>query len=305
MFCPRILAGTLRLLRVSRHGEVRVAAGSPRNELFDASSFHLGLTLPFLRNYAGQLFRSSPRSKDPVSDAIDVARPHDYDHSHADVSSGWLRASVFGAMDGLVSNIGLITGIAAAGASPHLVVLTGLSGLIAGAISMALGEYTSVRTQNEQLDSEVRTERDALARNPEGERAELAVLFTELGMKSDIAEIAASQVHVDSENALRVHLTHELGLNPDEKPSPWVAAISSFVFFSMGALVPIIPFLLGFGELWLGLTFGGVGLLIAGGIAATFTRKNFLRGALRQLLFGGIAVAATYTIGMLMGVDAA
>ena len=240
-----------------------------------------------------------------MTDTPNVARPHDYDHSHADVSSGWLRASVFGAMDGLVSNIGLITGIAAAGASPHIVVLTGLSGLIAGALSMALGEYTSVRTQNEQLDSEVRTERDALARNPDGERAELAVLFTEFGMQAEVAELAASQVHTNDENALRVHLTHELGLNPDEKPSPWVAAISSFVFFSLGALVPIIPFLLGFGELWIGLLFGGAGLLIAGAIAATFTKRSWLKGALRQLLFGGIAVAATYTIGMLMGVDGA
>lgn len=243
-------------------------------------------------------------SPDTSAEGFDLSDPHAYDHSHADVSSGWLRASVFGAMDGLVSNIGLIAGIAAAGASPAIVVITGVSGLIAGAISMALGEYTSVRTANEQVDSEVRTEREALERNPVGEQAELAMLFTKFGMSAEVATLAASQVHSDEENALRVHLTHELGLNPDDKPSPWVAAISSFVFFSLGALVPLIPFLFGFGTLWLALAFGGAGLLIAGGIAATFTRRSWVRGALRQLLFGGIAVTATYAIGTLLGVDA-
>ncbi|MGD9607257.1 MAG: VIT1/CCC1 transporter family protein, partial [Leucobacter sp.] len=105
----------------------------------------------------------------------DISNPHEYDHTHSSsAGSGWLRASVFGAMDGLVSNVGLISGIAAAGASPGIVAITGVSGLISGAISMALGEYTSVRTQNEQLAVEVRTEREALQRNPEGELAELA-----------------------------------------------------------------------------------------------------------------------------------
>lgn len=229
--------------------------------------------------------------------------PHEYDHSHQSVGSGWLRASVFGAMDGLVSNIGLIAGIAAAGASNHIVTITGVSGLIAGAISMALGEYASVRTQNEQLDSEIETERQALTRNPSGEQAELSVLFEELGMSEDTASKAANEIHEDAERALRVHLTHELGLSIEDRPSPWVAAVSSFIFFSLGAVIPIIPFIFGFGSLPMGLLFGGVGLLAAGGTAAIFTRKNWLGGALRQLLFGGLAVAATYSIGMLLGVS--
>ena len=167
---------------------------------------------------------------------INIANPHEYDHRHADVSSGWLRATVFGAMDGLVSNVGLIAGIAAAGASPGMVVVTGISGLIAGAISMALGEFTSVRTANEQLDAEVRIEREAHTRNPEGEQAELALLFERLGMAEDVARVAAGQVHTNSDQAVRVHLAHELGLSPEEKPSPWVAAVSSLVSFSAGAL---------------------------------------------------------------------
>lgn len=235
---------------------------------------------------------------------FDISKPHEYDHRHADVSSGWLRASVFGAMDGLVSNVGLIAGIAAAGAAPGVVAITGISGLIAGAISMALGEYTSVRTANEQLDSEVRTERDAHSRNPEGEQAELAALFERLGMSDDIAETAAGQVHANSEQAVRVHLSHELGLSPEEKPSPWVAAISSFFSFGVGAIIPILPFMFGFGTLAWGLAFGGAGLIIAGSLAARVTRRNWVMGAVRQLVFGGVAVAATYTIGKLLGVSA-
>lgn len=236
---------------------------------------------------------------------FDIANPHEYDHSHStSAGSGWLRASVFGTMDGLVSNVGLITGIAAAGAGPAIVIITGISGLISGAISMALGEYTSVRIQNEQLAVEIETERDALSRNPVGEEAELAAMFGNLGMEEETARAAASQVHANTEQALKVHLAHELGLSPDERPSPFVAAVSSLIAFSIGAIVPVLPFIFGFGTLWWGLLFGGVGLLAAGFVAARFTDQSPLAGAGRQLLFGGIAVAATYTIGSLLGVSA-
>jgi len=234
----------------------------------------------------------------------DIAQPHDYDHSHSSsAGSSWLRAAVFGAMDGLVSNVGLITGIAAAGASPAIVTITGVSGLISGAISMALGEYTSVRTQNEQLAVEVRTERDALERNPVGEEAELTVMFTNLGMEPETASLAAAQVHANTDQALKVHLAHELGLSTDERPSPVVAAVSSFIAFGIGAIIPVIPFLFAFGTLWWGLIFGAAGLLAAGFVAAKFTDRNPLAGAGRQLLFGAIAVAATFTIGSLLGVS--
>mgnify|MGYP001765870889 CR=1 FL=1 len=235
---------------------------------------------------------------------VNIANPHEYDHQHSSsAGTGWLRASVFGAMDGLVSNVGLITGIAAAGASPGIIAITGVSGLISGAISMALGEYTSVRTQNEQLAVEVETERGALERNPQGEEAELAVMFTELGMEQETARAAASQVHASNEQALKVHLAHELGLSPDERPSPMVAAMSSLIAFSLGAIIPVIPFLLGFGTLWWGLGFGAVGLLLAGYLAAKYTGRSPFAGAGRQLLFGGIAVAVTYSIGLLLGVS--
>ncbi|MGJ0202701.1 VIT1/CCC1 transporter family protein [Leucobacter sp. gxy201] len=233
----------------------------------------------------------------------DISYPHEYDHSHADVSSGWLRASVFGAMDGLVSNVGLIAGIAAAGAAPGIVAITGISGLIAGAISMALGEYTSVRTANEQFDAEMTAEVQAHTRNPQGEQAELERRFLRYGMTPEIARTAASQVQENRDSAVQLHLMQELGLSPDGHPSPWVAAFSSFLSFAVGAFIPIIPFIFGFGTLGWGFAFGGAGLLVAGGLAARFARHNWVKGALRQLVFGGIAVAATYTIGMLLGVS--
>lgn len=231
--------------------------------------------------------------------------PHNYDHTHSSsAGSGWLRASVFGVMDGLVSNIGLITGIAAAGASPHIIAITGVSGLIAGAVSMALGEYTSVRTQNDQLEVEVEIEREALERNPDGEEAELSVMFEHLGMTEATAKEAASQVHANTEQALRVHLAHELGLSVDQRQSPFIAAISSFIAFSIGALIPVLPFFFAFGTLWWGLAFGAIGLLGAGFLAARFTSRSPFTGALRLLIYGGIAVAATYLVGTLFDVGA-
>ncbi|WP_346769179.1 VIT1/CCC1 transporter family protein [Planctomonas sp. JC2975] len=242
----------------------------------------------------------------PDSPVVPTYRdPHEYDHRHSDVSGGWLRAAVFGAMDGLVTNIALIAGIGAAGAPRSTIILAGLAGLVAGAFSMALGEYASVTAQNEQVDKEAEVERSALDRNPIGEMQELSITFRDMGMSEETAAKAAAEVHDNPERALRVHVTHELGIDPDSKPSPWIAGISSFVMFSIGAIVPLLSFLFGSSELWLGLAIGGLGLVVAGGLAAHFTGKAWWRGALRQLLFGAVAVAATYLVGRLLGVNAA
>jgi len=239
-----------------------------------------------------------------ISTTTTSADPHEYDHTHPDVSGGWLRAAVFGAMDGLVSNIALIAGIGAAGASAQVVVLTGVAGLVAGAFSMALGEYASVKTQNEQVDSELAIEIDAHTRNPEGEKNELVNSFIDMGLTEKTARYAAEEVHNNPERAARLHITHELGIDPDAKPSPWIAAVSSFAMFSIGAFIPLIPYALGFQLLWLGLATGGVGLLVAGALSARYTRKSWWRSAARQLAFGAIAVTATYLVGSLLGVSA-
>ena len=211
-----------------------------------------------------------------------------------------MRAATFGAMDGLVSNTALIAGVAAS-ASAHTVVLSGVAGLLAGAFSMALGEYTSVRTANEQIESEVRVEKRAFRKNPEAEQAELIAMLTEMGMTPQTAAKATEEIHRDESKAMNFHLVQELGVDPREKPSPWVAAISSFLMFATGAIIPLIPYLLGFESLWAGLACGGVGLLLAGGAAASFTRRPIVLGSLRQLVLGLAAVGATYLVGYLIG----
>lgn len=226
--------------------------------------------------------------------------PHDFDHTHSDVSGGWLRAATFGAMDGLVSNTALIAGVAAS-AGAQTVVLSGVAGLLAGAFSMAMGEYTSVTTANEQIESEVGVERRAFRNFPQAEKAELIGMLVEMGLTEATAKVASEEIHRDESAALNFHLSHELGVDPREKPSAWVAAGSSFVTFAIGAIIPLIPYLLGFGYLWAGLICGGVGLLIAGGVAARFTGKPIWWASSRQLAFGAVAIAATYVVGTLIG----
>ena len=234
----------------------------------------------------------------------DSGGAHVTDHRHADVTGGWLRAATFGAMDGLVSNTALIAGVAAS-AGAQTVVISGVSGLLAGAFSMALGEYTSVTTANEQIDSEVYVERKSFERQPEAEQAELVAKLVALGMSTETATTASEEIHRDDHRAINFHLMQELGVDPREKPSPWLAGGSSFVMFAVGAVIPLIPYLLGHEKLWAGLVFGGLGLMLAGAAAARITRRSPLLGSVRQLTFGAVAIAATYLVGHLIGVAAA
>ncbi|HEX7745396.1 MAG TPA: VIT1/CCC1 transporter family protein [Micromonosporaceae bacterium] len=225
------------------------------------------------------------------------------EHHHADVSGGWLRPAVFGAMDGLVTNIALIAGVGGGGVSPRNIVLTGAAGLVAGAISMGLGEYTSVQSQNEQIAAEVAKERRELERHPEVEARELADAWTARGVPRELALQMAHALKLNPDEALRVHVREELGVDPEEQPSPWTAAISSFLCFSVGALVPLLTYLLGFTSLWLALGLGGLGLFVAGALVARFTHRAWWSSGARQLLLGAAAAAATYLIGRLIGVQ--
>lgn len=223
-------------------------------------------------------------------------------HTHQDVSGGWLRPAVFGAMDGLVTNIGLVAGVSGGGADARLVVLTGMAGLVAGAFSMALGEYVSVETQNDLVRAEVAVERDELRRHPVAEEAELMASYIQMGLSKETAKRVAEEIHTDPALAVRVHITQELGVDPDEQPSPWLAGGLSFLCFAVGALIPLLPFLLGLDALVAGLAAGGVGLFVAGAVAARFTTRAWWLAGLRQLCFGAIAAGATYLVGMLIGV---
>jgi VIT1/CCC1 family predicted Fe2+/Mn2+ transporter len=225
------------------------------------------------------------------------------DHGHADVSGGWLRAAVFGAMDGLVTNISLIAGVGGGGVQPDIIVLTGVAGLVAGAISMGIGEYTSVQTSNEQIGAEVDKERRELARHPQAERVELAEMLRDRGLSAALADQVAHEVSLDPELALRVHTQEELGVVIDELPKPWTAAVSSFVCFSIGALIPLLPYLLGSTALWPALAVGGLGLFAAGAVVSRFTTRSWWSNGARQLLLGALAAGATYMVGRLIGVS--
>ncbi|MFC4949347.1 VIT1/CCC1 transporter family protein [Pseudonocardia sp. GCM10023141] len=230
---------------------------------------------------------------------------HDQDHHHTNISGGWLRAAVFGAMDGLVTNIALIAGVGGGGGDRHLLILTGMAGLVAGAFSMALGEYASVGTQNDAVANEAAVEREEIRRHPDVERAELADAYERLGLTRATAESMAREIHANPELAVKVHISQELGVDVDEQPSPWVAAISSFLCFAVGGIIPLVPFLLGSSTLAVGLLVGAVGLFVVGALTSRFTTHSWWFSGARQLLFGAIAAGATYLVGMLIGVGIA
>jgi vacuolar iron transporter family protein len=222
-------------------------------------------------------------------------------HEHRDVSGGWLRPAVFGAMDGLVTNVSLIAGVGGGGGAQHIIVLTGLAGLAAGAFSMATGEYVSVSSQNELVEAEVRKERHELAVHPESEREELAATLRHRGIEAGLADQVARQISTNPEEALGMHVREELGVDPSELPSPLTAAGASLVTFAVGAFIPLLPYLLGYDSLWAALGLAAVAAFIGGGLVARLTDRPFLRGALRQLVLGACAAGITYVIGYAVG----
>jgi vacuolar iron transporter family protein len=225
-------------------------------------------------------------------------------HEHPDVTGGWLRPAVFGAMDGLVSNLALIAGVAGgtrAHAEPTAVVLAGLAGLAAGAFSMAAGEYTSVASQSEAAQREIDKERREIIANPVAETDELAQMYVDKGLDRDLANEVARQIHVDVDNAVSVHAREELGVDPDDLPSPTLAAVSSFLSFAVGALIPVLPYLLGADDLVPGLVITLVALFGCGAVVTQVTSRSWWYGGSRQLVLGAVAAGLTYLIGSLVG----
>ena len=214
-----------------------------------------------------------------------------------------LRAGVFGINDGLVSNAALIYGVAGAAPEPSIIVLTGVAGLLAGAFSMASGEYVSVRSQREMFEYQIGLERDELEQYPQEEAAELALIYTAKGMDAAEARRLADTLMQDPARALDTLAREELGLNPDELGSPWVAALSSFSAFTAGAALPLLPFLFGYGHALaasIGLT--ALGLFAVGASMSLFTGRHAILSGLRMLGIGGAAGLATYFIGAWLGV---
>ena len=224
-----------------------------------------------------------------------------WSHRHRDVSGGRLRPTVFGAVDGLVTNASLIAGLGGGGASAHAVVLTGVAALIAGAFSMGTGEYVSVTNQNELVHAEVATERTMHARFPAAEQAELTDTFVGYGADPETAARMAAAVSRDPDTALRLHTREELGVDPFELPSALAAGVSSLVAFSAGALIPLLPYLAGLNVLAVSLGIAAVALLAGGMVVGRLTGRPVLRSGLRQLVLGAVAIAVTYAAGSMIG----
>ncbi|MDF3288653.1 MULTISPECIES: VIT1/CCC1 transporter family protein [Streptomyces] len=232
------------------------------------------------------------------AERFDYHVPH---HSHRDVNGGWLRPAVFGAMDGLVSNFALMTGVAGGHVSNKTIVIAGLVGLAAGAFSMAAGEYTSVASQRELVEAELELERLELRRNPKDELYELAKLYESRGVEPKLAMEVARQLSADPEQALEIHAREELGIDPSDLPSPLVAAVSSFGSFAAGALLPLLPYLLGATALWPALVVALLGLFACGAVVARVTARSWWFSGLRQLVLGGAAAGVTFLLGSLFG----
>lgn len=226
---------------------------------------------------------------------------HRDNHTHRDVNGGWLRPAVFGAMDGLVSNLALMTGVAGGAVGQQTIVLSGLAGLAAGAFSMAAGEYTSVASQRELVEAELDVERRELRRHPEDEEGELAALYEARGVEPGLAREVAKQLSRDPEQALEIHAREELGIDPGDLPSPTVAAASSFGSFALGAVLPLLPYLLGMTALWPAVLLALSGLFTCGAVVARVTARSWWYSGLRQLALGGAAAGVTYALGSLFG----
>lgn len=223
---------------------------------------------------------------------------------HRAGAGGALRASVFGVSDGLVSNFALVMGVAGGASDSGIVLLAGLAGLIAGAASMAAGEWVSVSSQRELYQREIEVEREEHRTFPQEEREELELILRAKGLPPERAAAAASDLMADPDQALDTHVREELGLDPDDLDSPWVAAGSSFASFAVGATVPILPYLLTTGPTALiaAAALSIVALMVVGALISLFTSRSALRSGLRMVAIGTLASAVTYGIGSLVGV---
>lgn len=212
-----------------------------------------------------------------------------------------LRASVFGVSDGLVSNLALVMGVAGGSLEAQTVVLAGWAGLLAGACSMAAGEYVSMQTQREMLERELRIERDHIERFPRDEEEELAALLAESGLDAEDAQRMAAQIHRRQEHAIHFHAQLELGINPGGLGSPLRASLSSFVCFAGGALIPLLPWILVERALPTSIAVSAAALLAVGALATRVTHVRPWWGATRQLLVGAVSASVTYAVGVLIG----
>ncbi len=227
------------------------------------------------------------------------------DHHHRNVQAGGGRAAVFGVSDGLVTNVSLILGMAGAGPGPGVVRLAGVAGLVAGAFSMASGEYVSMRAQTELLQRELDLERHEIDRRPEGERRELVEIYEDRGISAPAGANLAEEMMRTPELALETHAREELGISPGSMGSPVQAAVASFTAFAIGAFLPLIPWLFtsGTAAAVASAIIGAVAAVLVGAALSVFTQRTWWWSAGRQLLISALAAGITFAIGQAVGVS--
>lgn len=229
---------------------------------------------------------------------------HGYEHTHRDLRGGGLRAAIFGVSDGLVSNVSLVLGTAAAHPAAGVVRLAGLAGLLGGAFSMAAGEYVSMQAQREAFQRELAVEADEIRRRPESERRELERIYESRGITPDIAAQLAGELMSDPDVALATHAREELGLDPEQLGSPFQAAGWSFLTFAVGAVIPLAAFLggsSGTSAVLAAVAVTAVAALLVGGVLSVVTVRSWYFSAARSLVICAVAGAATYGIGSAVG----
>jgi len=229
-----------------------------------------------------------------------------FEKRHRSIGGNALRAAVLGGNDGLVSNFSLVMGIAGATSGKSVVLLTGLAGLMAGALSMALGEWISVHSSKELFENQMQLEMEELENNPEGEELELALIYQSKGIPEDEAKRMAKEIILDIDHAHEVLIKEELGINKEDlKGSAMEAAITSFLLFSIGAIIPVIPFFFigGMQAVIFSTVLSAFGLFLIGASITLFTGKNVWYSGFRQVIFGLAAAAVTFGIGKLIGVS--
>lgn len=226
-----------------------------------------------------------------------------HEEQHRNVTSGGLRAGVFGMSDGLVTNLSLILGFAGAHPSPSVVRLAGLAGLVAGAFSMGTGEWISMSVQRELFERDLEVERRALRDAPEGETEELVQLYVNKGIAPDFARRFANEVMSDPQLALETHAREEFGVDPRSLGSPITASLSSFLAFSIGAFLPLIPWLFAAGTaaITVSIALSAVAAAALGGVLGHLTFRGSWFGAARSLVLAACAAAVTYAIGAAVG----
>ena len=239
----------------------------------------------------------------PLFSSSSAARAATHEHHHRDIQGGAARAAVLGVSDGLVTNVSLILGVAGANTSPGNVRLTGVAGLLAGAFSMAAGEYVSMRAQRELLERELEMEKIELHRRPAAERAELTRLYESRGVDPTVAGEMAGEMMRTPELALQTHAREELGVNPEALGDPIKASTSSAASFAVGAIVPLVPWFVttGAAAVVASLVLAALAAVFIGLALARYTGRSPVRAALRQLAVTVAAAAVTFTIGSLLG----